>query len=89
LGSAGCSLAQARANRGRRHRGYVVVRGSTFARKGWPEFLQYIDERPELISRGEKPKKAKATNKRKNKKQVIFTCLESINESKQRKQIDK
>jgi len=42
-----------------------------------------------MNSRGENSKKAKTRNKRKNKTQVIFTCLESTDESKQRKQIDK
>jgi len=37
----------------------------------------------------EKPKKAKQQTKGKNKTQMIFTCLESTHESKQRKQIDK
>jgi hypothetical protein len=59
-----------------------------FPRNASQNFTEYLGEWLEMNSRGESSKKAKTTNKRKNKTQVIFTCLESTDESKQRKQID-
>ena len=60
-----------------------------FLRNSLPNFAQYVCERPKLISRDGKSKKAKQQTKGKNKTQVIFTCLGNTHESKQRKQIDK
>jgi hypothetical protein len=40
------------------------IRGhSNFPRNSQPNFAQYISERPELTSHGEKPKKAKTTKR--------------------------
>jgi len=64
------------------------LRFSIFPRNLSPDFLQYMGERPQMTFHDGKLKKAKTT-KGKNKTQVIFTCLESTHESKQRKQIDK
>jgi hypothetical protein len=46
--------------------GVIDCRFPNFPRNTRPNCAQYITERPELISHGEKPKKAKTRNKRKS-----------------------